>query len=244
MEYQKCDWIIDLGWLPDTYPAACLLFLLNMTEGEKVRKLMDKDREIPCSQCHRQMSLDLEIIDFISCPLKKGKKSKVMRKKDKTKAPSPPLQIFFPGSTPIPFFPNLLALLLPPTPSRTGGWRMEACSHDCFFLLTLSCCSVRVLPLGIVLQKQTAPSWVLKVFPGNLLQCGLPMSCLFLQGFIHKLWHRELHRLHSEYLLHCILGELLYLFPLLIWSRYFQGCFSYIYSILSLSAALQVSNPF
>lgn len=71
MEYHNCNWIIDLGWLPDTYPAARLFSLLNMTEEENVRKLIDKDREIPRSHCRRQNSLDLEKIDFIYYPLKK-----------------------------------------------------------------------------------------------------------------------------------------------------------------------------
>lgn len=65
MEYHNCNWITDLDWLPDTYSAARLLSLLNMTEGENVRKLMDKDSEVPCSHCYRQNSVDLEKIDFI-----------------------------------------------------------------------------------------------------------------------------------------------------------------------------------
>lgn len=168
-----------------------------------------------------------------------------MRKKDKTKAPSHPLQTFCPGSTSILFFLNLLTLLFPSTPNGRVGWRMRGCSLCTaaplcfFFLLTLSCCSSES-PSPRAQSIKNIHRGCCSSFQ-EICPCGPSLSCMFLQGYMHRLWHREFHGLHRECLLHYILWavwESLHLLPLLFSSRGLQGCFSHIFSSLSLSLLL------
>lgn len=62
--------VVELCWLPDTYPAALSLPYLNRTGGEnKVKKLMgrDKVREITWQSLSWANRLDLEKINLIYC---------------------------------------------------------------------------------------------------------------------------------------------------------------------------------
>jgi len=67
-------WWVDLGWLPDTYPATLSLPLLNRTEEEEKRKKSSwveiKTGRSLTSYCHGQNRLDSQKSNLIYCQLK------------------------------------------------------------------------------------------------------------------------------------------------------------------------------
>ena len=111
---------VDLGWLPDTHPAALLLPLCNRTRGEnKMKNLMDWDKDIEITKqfYHQgQNSLDHMKLHTSYCQIKL-----IWKEKNKDKVitrPSP--YTFFPQAYLHPFITN--SLPPPPPTSSRAGW--------------------------------------------------------------------------------------------------------------------------